>query len=207
MRYSSALILLLFAISSYSQSFSKSEIDLIASGKPNEPLEIYQTNRPEQHKVLLGKSQDISPKDKNLPILIDRMRASLASTDGGVGIAAPQVGINRNLVLAQRFDKPGLPVEYFINPKITWKSQVQSKGPEGDLSIDDFRDQFYRSYVIRLEYYDLQNKKHDEMLEGFTAVILQHEIDHLSGILIIDKLNTDKSLQYNDVKLYLKSKL
>ena len=134
------------------------------------------------------------------------MRLALAATGGGVGIAAPQVGINRRVVLVQRFDKEGAPVEYFINPKIIWWSELLNKGPEGDLSIETFRGDFYRSYSIRLEYYDLENMKHDEMVEGFTAVIFQHEIDHLFGVLISDKQEKEKDLQYNDVKVYKKSK-
>ena len=73
----------------------------------------------------------------------------------GVGIAAPQVGINRNIIWAKRFDKQGNPLEYFINPKILWRSEVLNFGPEGDLSIEVFRDYFYRSQVIQLEYFDL----------------------------------------------------
>jgi len=191
---------------SFSQKFSKEEKELILAGDPKTALPIYQTDNESQHKVLLSQSEEISPKDKNLPILIERMRLALAATGGGVGIAAPQVGINRRVVLVQRFDKKDVPVEYFINPKITWWSELLNKGPEGDLSIETFRGDFYRSYSIRLEYYDLENKKHDEMVEGFTAVIFQHEIDHLSGILISDKSQNEKDLQYKEVKVYQKSK-
>ena len=66
------------------------------------------------------------------------------------------------------------PLEYFINPVITWKSELQNLGPEGDLSIPDFYDQFYRSKVITLEYVDLKGEKHSEIVEGFTAIIFSH---------------------------------
>ncbi len=202
-----ALILLLFiSFNGFSQKFSKEEKELILAGDVKTALPIYQTDNDDQHKILLAQSEEISPKDKTLPILIERMRLALAGTGGGVGIAAPQVGINRRVVLVQRFDKTGLPVEYFINPRIVWRSELLNKGPEGDLSIENFRDAFYRSHVIRLEYYDLENKKHDEMVEGFTAVIFQHEIDHLSGILIPDKLENEKDWQYKELKFYQKSK-
>lgn len=200
------LILIFIGVSTFSQKFSKEEKELILNGDIKTALPIYQTENEEQQKVLLAQSEEISPKDKTLPILIERMKLALAGTGGGVGIAGPQVGINRRVILVQRFDKPNEPVEYFINPKITWWSELLNKGPEGDLSIENFRDAFYRSYSIRLEYYDLENKKHEEMVEGFTAVIFQHEIDHLFGILIPDKLEKDKSLQYNEVKVYKKSK-
>ena len=206
MRNFTVLILVLVGIIGYSQKFSKEEKEVILAGDTNTALPIYQTDNESQHKVLLATSEEISPKDKTLPILIERMRLALAATGGGVGIAGPQVGINRRVVLVQRFDKKDAPVEYFINPKIIWRSELLNKGPEGDLSIEDFRGDFYRSYSIRLEYYDLDNKKHDEMVEGFTAVIFQHEIDHLSGILISDKSESEKYLQYKEVKVYQKSK-
>ena len=206
MRNFIVLIFILASVLGFSQKFSKEEKELILTGDLKTALPIYQTDNESQHKVLLAMSQEISPKDKNLPILIERMRLALAATGGGVGIAAPQVGINRRVVLVQRFDKEGAPVEYFINPKITWWSELLNKGPEGDLSIETFRGEFYRSYSIRLEYDDLENKKHDEMVEGFTAVIFQHEIDHLYGILISDKAEREKDLQYNDAKVYRKSK-
>ena len=200
------LMLLSINVFAFSQKFSKEEKELILAGDVKTALPIFQTDNEAPHQVLLAMSEEISPKDKNLPILIERMKLALAGTGGGVGIAGPQVGINRRVVLMQRFDKEGAPVEYFINPKIIWRSELLNKGPEGDLSIEDFRGDFYRSYSIRLEYYDLDNKKHDEMVEGFTAVIFQHEIDHLSGILISDKSQNEKDLQYNEVKVFKKSK-
>lgn len=206
MRNFTFMLMLIVSVNGFSQKFTKDEKAFILTGNAKTALPIYQTNNEQQHKVLLAQSQEISPKDKTLPILVERMRLALAATEGGVGIAAPQVGINRRVILVQRFDKTDYPVEYFINPKIVWRSELLNKGPEGDLSIDQFREPFYRSYSIRLEYYDLDNKKHDEMVEGFTAVIFQHEIDHLSGILISDKFRNEKGLQYKEVKVYQKPK-
>lgn len=204
MRKFTLILLLFISFNGFCQKFSKDEKAFILAGDARTALPIYQTDNDEQQKILLAQSQEISPKDKTLPILIDRMRLALAATEGGVGIAAPQVGINRRVILVQRFDKTDYPVEYFINPKIIWRSELLNKGPEGDLSIENFREPFYRSYSIRLEYYDLDNKKHDEMVEGFTAVIFQHEIDHLSGILIPDKFKNEKGLEYKEVKVYQK---
>ncbi|TDX86471.1 peptide deformylase [Epilithonimonas xixisoli] len=205
MRNFIVLILLSVGVFGFSQKFSKEEKELILAGDVKTALPIFQTDNEVQHQVLLAQSEEISPKDKNLPILIERMRLALAATGGGVGIAAPQVGINRRVVLVQRFDKPNAPVEYFINPKITWWSELLNKGTEGDLSIETFRGDFYRSYSIRLEYYDLENKKHDEMVEGFTAVIFQHEIDHLFGVLISDKLEKERNESYKTLQFYKKS--
>lgn len=187
------------------QKLTKSEISLINQGDINSALPIYQTTDSHQHKTLLNLSTEINPLDKNTATLVKRMEKSLLSTDDGVGIAAPQVGINRKIIWVQRFDKQGEPLEYFINPVITWRSELQNLGPEGDLSIPDFHDQFYRSKVIQLEYVDLKGQKFSEMVEGFTAVIFQHEIDHLFGILISDKKKKEENDSYLKVDAFKKS--
>ncbi|OPC59122.1 peptide deformylase [Elizabethkingia miricola] len=188
------------------QKLTSNEISIIKQGDIHSALPVYNVSEPEQSKTLLGMSADIDPKDPNTAILVERMKLSLLSTGSGVGIAAPQVGINRRIIWVQRFDKEGKPFEYFLNPVILWKSQLQNLGPEGDLSITDFRDQFYRSKVIQLEYSDLKGKKHTEIVEGFTAVIFQHEIDHLSGILISDKKEKEKNDLYERADAFIKIK-
>ncbi|MCT4171786.1 peptide deformylase [Elizabethkingia anophelis] len=200
------LLLVLCAGLLSAQKLTSNEISIIKQGDIHSALPVYNVNEPEHSKTLLGMSADIDPKDPNTAILVERMKLSLLSTGSGVGIAAPQVGINRNVIWVQRFDKDGKPLEYFLNPVILWKSQLQNLGPEGDLSITDFRDQFYRSKVIQLEYSDLKGKKHIEIVEGFTAVIFQHEIDHLSGILISDKKEKEKNNLYERVDAFIKIK-
>ncbi|AZA54241.1 peptide deformylase [Chryseobacterium sp. G0201] len=187
------------------QKLTSTEISIINQGDKNSALPIYQTTDSDQHKTLLSLSTEIDPKDPNTATLVKRMKESLLSTDGGVGIAAPQIGINRKIIWVQRFDKQDEPLEYFINPMIVWRSELQNLGPEGDLSIPEFRDQFYRSKVIQLEYVDLKGQKYSEIVEGFTAVIFQHEIDHLFGILISDKKEEEKNNSYKPVDAYKKS--
>lgn len=199
-----SVFLVFFSVLSFAQKYSKAEISLIKSGAFGTALPIFQTSDSLQHQVLLDQSIDADPKDKNTKILVDRMKLSLISTQSGVGIAAPQVGINRNIVWVKRFDKAEKPLEYFLNPKILWRSEILNLGPEGDLSIEIFRDYFYRSQVIQVEYYDLKGKKITEIVEGFTAIILQHEIDHLSGILISDKIGNQKLETFEKVELYKK---
>ncbi len=196
------LLLVLFSVFVFSQKYTKAEISLITDGTIESALPIFQTSDSLQHRVLLDQSTDVNPQNNYTEILVNRMKLALLSTAGGVGIAAPQVGINRNIVWAKRFDKEGNPLEYFINPKILWWSELLNLGPEGDLSIKIFRDYFYRSQAIQLEYFDLKGKKHTEMVEGFTAVILQHEIDHLSGILISDKIENQKLKTFEKVEFY-----
>ena len=197
-----SLILVLFSVFVFSQKYTKQEVSRITEGNIDSALAIFQTSDSLQHAVLVDQSIDAKPKDQYTKILVNRMKLALISRGSGVGIAAPQVGINRNIIWAKRFDKEGKPLEYFINPKIIWNSEVLNLGPEGDLSIEVFRDYFYRSQVIQLEYFDLNGKKHTEIVEGFTAVILQHEIDHLSGILISDKIENQKMKSFEKVEFY-----
>lgn len=197
-----SILFLLFSVFVFSQKYTKQEVSRITEGNIDSALPIFQTSDSLQHAVLVDQSIDAKPKDQYTKILVNRMKLALISTGSGVGIAAPQVGINRNIIWAKRFDKEGEPLEYFINPKILWRSAVLNLGPEGDLSIEVFRDYFYRSQVIQLEYFDLDRKKHTEIVEGFTAVILQHEIDHLSGILISDKIEDQRMRTFEKVELY-----
>jgi peptide deformylase len=107
----------------------------------------------------------------------------------GVGIAGPQVGLNRRIVAVQRFDKEGEPFEVYPNIKIVWASDSLALGSEGCLSVPDRRGEVARSTEIIIEYRsqsDLQTVR--DTVNGFTAVIFQHEIDHLDGILYIDRL-------------------
>lgn len=114
----------------------------------------------------------------------------------GVGIAAPQVGINRRIVAVQRFDKEGEPFEVYPNIRIVWASDSVAMGPEGCLSVPDRRGDVLRSQEIVIEYADMKAASSAketipmvrDTISGFTAVIFQHEIDHLKGILYIDRL-------------------
>lgn len=125
----------------------------------------------------------------------------------GVGIAGPQVGLNRRVVAVQRFDKEGEPFEVYPNVRIVWASDSLAAGPEGCLSVPDRREEVLRSQEIVIEYADMKGRcsgdgcSGDDCSEesceipmvrdtvsGFTAVIFQHEIDHLDGVLYIDRL-------------------
>ena len=121
----------------------------------------------------------------------------------GVGIAGPQVGLNRRIVAVQRFDKVGEPFEVYPNIRIIWQSDSLEFGPEGCLSVPDRREEVARSTKIVIEYTGInpdckssfQDNSHSaptliphrDTVSGFTAVIFQHEVDHLDGILYIDR--------------------
>ena len=119
--------------------------------------------------------------------LCNRMLATVQNPDNeGVGIAAPQVGILRRIVAVQRFDKEGHPFEFFLNPEIVEYEGPTQLGSEGCLSVPEISDDVERWQRIRLRYRDEACADCEEVIEGFTAVIFQHEIDHLDGVLFID---------------------
>lgn len=176
---------------------TESERQLILSGDTSRQFRVIQDTLQAELAVLKAVSKDVDPADELLPVLTERMYLAVTdSVHGGVGIAAPQVGINRNVIWVQRFDKADTPFECFLNPKITWRSSLLRKGREGCLSIPDTRGEVYRNYAIRLTYQDMEGRVHEEMVEGFTAVIFQHEVDHLYGILFTDRLLEQQDVPY-----------
>ena len=120
--------------------------------------------------------------------LCRRMLATVKDpSNEGVGIAAPQVGVLRRMVAVQRFDKQGEPFEFFLNPEIVALMGEQKFGGEGCLSVPNQYGQVARSQQIVLRYRDTGFVEHTDTISGFTAVICQHEVDHLDGVLYIDK--------------------
>lgn len=170
------------------------------------------------NKVLRDTSTDLSAHallSEDFATLHKMMTATVTHpSQDGVGIAGPQVGLNRRVVAVQRFDKEGEPFEVYPNIRIIWASDSLAYGPEGCLSVPDRRGEVLRSQEIIIEYADVNalretldpeignTQKQEEgirwndegipmkrdTVKGFTAVIFQHETDHLDGILYIDRL-------------------
>ena len=118
----------------------------------------------------------------------------LESLGTGVGIAAPQVGINRRVIMVQRFDKEEKPFEFYYNIEIKKTYGEKVVGWEGCLSIPAGFGQVERWQDIDIEYdaeVDGKIVRKSENIKGFTAVIFQHETDHLNGILFIDVKTAD----------------
>ncbi len=107
----------------------------------------------------------------------------------GVGLAAPQVGKSIRLVVINTKEGP----LSIINPKITNKSLFKEWGEEGCLSVPDVFGQVKRHKKISCEYFDLSAKKIKFKAEGLLARVIQHEVDHLDGILFIDKARDIKN--------------
>lgn len=206
------IIFLCITISVSAQKFTKEERKLIESGDKKTMLKVIEITDEKELKILKSVSKDIDFNDDLLPILAERMYLSMRDPKNpGIGIAAPQIGINRNIIWVQRFDKEGEPFELYINPKITWRSELLRKGKEGCLSIPDITGDVLRNYTIKLTYQDKTGKQFEELIEGFTAVIFQHETDHLNGILFTDRMKDQEKIEVslinNEVNLYLEKRL
>ena len=125
-------------------------------------------------------------------LLRERMLQTVQNPEAeGVGIAAPQVGVRRAMIAVQRFDKEGEPFEFFLNPEIIELLGEKADGGEGCLSVPELYGNVSRWQHILLRYRDEQWVEHTEHIKGFTAVIFQHEVDHLSGRLFIDYLSAE----------------
>lgn len=185
------LVLICFGINLSAQKFSKEERELIETN-PTEMMRVFNRTNISDSLVLKSISKPIKPTDRLTKLLSERMLLSVKH-EGGVGIAAPQVGINRRMVWVQRFDKPEKPFELFINPEILWASDLMQKGPEGDLSFEE-RGYVMRNYTIQIRYENLKGETKTEVLEGFTSVIFQHERDHLDGILLTDRIKEQENM-------------
>lgn len=191
------------------EEFTSYEINLIQSGNENDLMRVYNLSSAEDSIILKSTSIEISPTHTLTQLLAKRMLETVQNPEHlGVGIAAPQVGINRRIMVVQRFDKEENPFEVFINPIITWESEIMQLGPEGDLSFDE-RGNVFRNYIVAVQYYDLNGNIIDEIIEGFTAVIFQHERDHLDGILLTDKVKSQVNIDFIESqeksKLYFKA--
>jgi len=146
------------------------------------------------HQVLRKVAEDI---DKDYPEL-DRVIADLFETlykAEGLGLAAPQIGksirifvIDANPIADDEPELAGFR-KVFINAHITEKWGDLKLMTEGCLSIPNLREEINREFHIRITYSDEQWQFHDEVYEGYKARIIQHEYDHLDGILFTDKVS------------------
>jgi peptide deformylase len=117
----------------------------------------------------------------------------------GVGLAAIQVGVPRRIVTADtaKKDEEKHP-QVFINPEIVWLSEEKSTYEEGCLSIPEYYEEVERPSQVKVKFTDLDGKAHEIEANGLLATVLQHEIDHLNGVLFIDhisKLKRDRVIK------------
>lgn len=135
--------------------------------------------------ILRKKSQEIAReiiKSREFKSLVSSMIKTMVKTDG-VGLAAPQIGKDIRLAIINSKDGPLC----LINPKFIKKSWAKELGQEGCLSIPGVFGRVKRHKKISLTYRDQAGKKNTLTAKGLMARVIQHEVDHLDGILFIDK--------------------
>lgn len=175
---------------------TEQERNLILSGDENTPFRVLTVDNATDSLFLRTECRDLNYKADS--VLISRLIARMDTTmkaENGVGIAAPQIGIPRNIFLFMRIDKPGNPVEVAINPRIANKpNETICFEGDGCLSVPGRSGNSVRYAWIEVEYLNAKGETVRERLEGysrdtdFTGIIFQHEFDHLRGILYTDKL-------------------
>ena len=153
------------------------------------------------NKILRNRTRSIANYDAQLQLLIDDMIETMRDAPG-VGLAAPQIGQSIKLTVIETLaevDEDGNEIEdsrdlYVItNPEIVSTSRSTVDGIEGCLSIPGYLGEVERHESIRVRAQDRHGKKLKLRLDGWTARIFQHEIDHLNGVLYIDRLTSQEN--------------
>ncbi len=170
---------------------------------PSDILRVLRIDNEDDNSLLRMQSSGLSVAEirtDTYDTLAKKMIATVQSPDqDGVGIAGPQVGILRRIVAVQRFDKPDKPFEVYPNISIIEMRGDKVTGTEGCLSVPDRKGEVQRSNDITISYISPNTYRDTtEIVKGFTAVIFQHECDHLDGILYTDRIWEDPSYWYNN---------
>jgi peptide deformylase len=146
------------------------------------------------HSVLRKVAAEIDKKYPGLDKLIEDLFETMYNSEG-LGLAAPQIGKSIRIFVIDgkpaAEDEPSLAdfKKAFINAHITERCGELQPMNEGCLSIPNLREEVMRESHIRINYYDESWNYHDEVYDGYKARIIQHEYDHLEGILFTDKVN------------------
>lgn len=144
--------------------------------------------------VLRKVARDLTPDEPGLKKILDDMWETMYVTDG-IGLAAPQVGLSVRLFVIDgtelKEDDPALDgfKKVFINPRILSEEGQEWVYKEGCLSIPNIKEEVLRKSTLTLEYLDENFVKHTETFDGMKARIIQHEYDHLQGVLLVDRIN------------------
>jgi peptide deformylase len=139
--------------------------------------------------ILKQVSKDVPAVDDALRALMDDMLETMYDAPG-IGLAAVQVGELVNVIvmdLAREGEEPA--PRYFVNPKITWESEELFSYEEGCLSVPEVYDAVERPAKVKLSYLNYKGEAVEEDAEELFAVCIQHEMDHLKGVLFIDHLS------------------
>jgi peptide deformylase len=136
--------------------------------------------------------------DPELRLLVDDMFDTMYGAPG-IGLAAIQIGVPKRVIVMDlaKKDEPKEP-QVIINPQLLWRSEERTIYEEGCLSIPEFYEEVERPAKVRVKYLDLTGAEQELEASGLLATCLQHEIDHLDGVLFIDhisKLKRDRVIK------------
>ena len=134
-------------------------------------------------------SKPVREVDAELRTLVADMFETMYAAPG-IGLAAIQVAVPQRVItldLAKK-DEPKSP-QVLINPEILWSAEERATYEEGCLSIPEFYEEVERPAQVKVRYTDLDGKQHDVEANGLLATCLQHEIDHINGVLFIDHIS------------------
>jgi peptide deformylase len=140
---------------------------------------------------LIQPAAPVAVVDDDLKRLLDDMLETMYDAPG-IGLAAPQVGVQRRAFVADLGEEGDRRPLYVINPEIVWRSAETATAEEGCLSLPQQYGEVTRPTAIRLRHQDLAGESREIEAEGLLARCLQHEVDHLDGILFIDHLSALK---------------
>jgi peptide deformylase len=135
------------------------------------------------------KAKPVGKVDDAVRALMDDMVETMYAAKG-IGLAAPQIGVSKRIVVMDlaRDDEPAAPRK-FVDPEIVWKSDETVPCEEGCLSVPDQYAEVERPRQVRVRYRDENDKVQEIDCDGLLAVCIQHEMDHLKGVLFIDHLS------------------
>ncbi len=141
------------------------------------------------HPIMKQSTEDIQDIDSDLQKLVEDMFETMHTADG-IGLAANQVGISKSLVVidTSAATKKNDPKYVLINPQILESSEESNEYQEGCLSVPKFFEDVIRPKKIRVRYWDLKGKEFNIEADDTLARVMQHEIDHLNGILFYERL-------------------
>lgn len=141
------------------------------------------------HPVLKQKAEKVGGVDDEMRKFLDDMLETMYA-ENGCGLAAPQVGVSKRVVvidIAHEGEEPN-PL-YMVNPEIIWKSEEKEVCEEGCLSLPTLRAEVERPASVRIKYLDYNGDECELCAKDFLAVAVQHELDHLDGVLYIDHVS------------------
>src|ERR1700739_4255093 len=140
-------------------------------------------------------SKPVERVDDALRALMDDMLETMYAAPG-IGLAAVQVGVAKRVIVMDIAGKEEPPEpRFFVNPEILWASEETAPYEEGCLSVPEIYDEVERPARVKLRYQNYQGRTIEDDAEGLCAVCIQHEMDHLDGVLFIDHLSRLKREQ------------